>query len=373
MRVLVIGGGLGGLCLAQGLRRHGVDVAVFERDADADTRRQGYRLHLDSRAASALRECLPPDRYARFQAITGAPSRRITVLSEQLETLRTFDVDDPDSTSVDRGALRRVLLDGLDGTVHFGSRFERYEPIPEGRLRVYLTDGAHADGEVLVGADGIGSAVRAQRLPQARLVDVGARCVYGRTPLAAVRDTLPAPLWDGFCPVTDRRRLSLALGVVRDDYVMWCLSARTGELGPDDFVERSPADLHALVAGRIAGWHPDLRRLVAAATVEATFAIAVRSSVPLRPWTPSRVTLLGDAIHAMAPSQGSGANLALLDAARLCSALTSPGPSVTAAVGAYEARMTATGFAAVRASLKAARGPAWLPAFLAVRRFFARR
>src|SRR3954453_11811133 len=72
MRVLVIGGGLGGLCLAQGLRRHGVDVAVFERDADADTRRQGYRLHLDSRAASALRECLPPDRYARFQAITGA-------------------------------------------------------------------------------------------------------------------------------------------------------------------------------------------------------------------------------------------------------------------------------------------------------------
>lgn len=62
------------------------------------------------------------------------------------------------------------------------------------------------------------------------------------------------------------------------------------------------------------------------------------------------MTVLGDAIHAMAPSRGSGANLALLDAGRLCDALTGPGP-LTAAIGRYETEMTRAGFAAVRASV----------------------
>ncbi|MEU7868986.1 FAD-dependent monooxygenase [Dactylosporangium sp. NPDC049140] len=357
MRVLVVGGGVGGLGLAQGLRRRGVDVTVFERDAGPRARRQGYRLHLDTRATSALRSCLSPALFARLPSITGTPSRRVTVLTPQLKTLHTVEITDPDSTSVDRGALRSLLLAGLDGTVHFGSAFERYASLPGNRIRVHLTDGSHADGDVLVGADGIGSRVRAQYLPDARLIDVGTHCIYGRTPLEGVRSSVPPPLWDGFCPVTDRRRLGLALGLVRsaavEDYVMWCLSARAGVLGPD-LESLSPAALHALVAARLASWHPNLRHLIAEATVAETFALSVRSSVPCPRWTPTRVTLLGDAIHAMAPSQGSGANLALLDAARLCEALTCPGDLIPA-IGAYETHMTATGFAAVRASLKASR------------------
>ncbi|WP_426512314.1 FAD-dependent oxidoreductase [Dactylosporangium sp. McL0621] len=343
MRVLVVGGGVGGLGLAQGLRRRGADVTVFERDAGPRARRQGYRLHLDTRATSALRSCLSPALFARLPSVTGPPSRRVTVLTH--------------STSVDRGALRSLLLAGLDGTVHFGSAFARYASLPDNRIRVYLTDGSHTDGDVLVGADGIGSGVRAQYLPDARLVDVGTHCVYGRTPLEGVRSSVPPPLWDGFCPVTDRRRLGLALGLVRsaavEDYVMWCLSARAGVLGPD-LESLSPAALHALVAARLTSWHPNLRHLIGEATVAETFALSVRSSVPCPQWTPTRVTLLGDAIHAMAPPQGSGANLALLDAARLCEALTGPG-ELLPAIGAYETHMTATGFAAVRASLKASR------------------
>jgi NADPH-dependent glutamate synthase beta subunit-like oxidoreductase len=53
VRVAVVGGGLGGLCLAQGLRRKGIDVTVYERDETLSTRRQGYRIHLDGRAARA--------------------------------------------------------------------------------------------------------------------------------------------------------------------------------------------------------------------------------------------------------------------------------------------------------------------------------
>jgi 2-polyprenyl-6-methoxyphenol hydroxylase-like FAD-dependent oxidoreductase len=74
-RVAVVGAGLGGLCLAQGLRREGVDVTVYERDASLEGRRQGYRLHLDARAGVALARCLPAVRASR-QAETETGTRR---------------------------------------------------------------------------------------------------------------------------------------------------------------------------------------------------------------------------------------------------------------------------------------------------------
>ena len=75
VRVLVIGAGLGGLCLAQGLRKAGVDVAVYERDAGLSTRTQGHRIHIDSRGEQALHECLPPSLYELFLATRGQPSK----------------------------------------------------------------------------------------------------------------------------------------------------------------------------------------------------------------------------------------------------------------------------------------------------------
>nr|BFE72799.1 hypothetical protein GCM10020092_061000 [Actinoplanes digitatis] len=71
MRVAIAGAGLGGLCLAQGLVRAGVDVQVYERDAALGARRQGYRLHVDARAGLALEKCLPPPLFRLFLATTG--------------------------------------------------------------------------------------------------------------------------------------------------------------------------------------------------------------------------------------------------------------------------------------------------------------
>jgi hypothetical protein len=59
MKVLIIGGGIGGLCLAHGLERAGIDFTVFERDHDADARLQGYRLNIEPIGSSALHACLP--------------------------------------------------------------------------------------------------------------------------------------------------------------------------------------------------------------------------------------------------------------------------------------------------------------------------
>jgi len=386
VRVAIAGGGLGGLCLAQGLLRAGIDATVYERDLSLLSRRQGYRLHVDARAGLALQQCLPPDLFSLFLATCGEGGRRFTVLSSRLRVLHELQ-GDPDSdpyaaqslsTSVNRQTLREVLSAGLEDRIEFGRELIRYERGESGP-RLTFGDGSHADADLLVGADGVNSAVRRQYLPHAQVSDTGVRCVYGKTPLGeAARKSLPPALWNGFTAVVGGR-VGMACGLVRfrqrpekaaasiapwarlspaGDYLMWALTAQGREFGVSDswFASADAAALHALANRTVRGWHADLRHLVALAEIDETFLVRIRTSSPVAAWSPSRVTLLGDAIHAMSPARGSGANTALRDAGVLCRSLTqavASGDSVTNAVGAYEAEMRDYGFAAVEASRQA--------------------
>ena len=352
-RVAVAGGGLGGLCLAQGLLKAGIDVTVYERDARLASRRQGYRLHVDARAGLALEQCLPPESLALFQATCGDASTRLTVVSERLRVLneqRRGESTDPYapatlSTSVNRQTLREVLAAGLDGRLVFGCELTGYEAGQDG-VRLRFADGRQAEADLLVGANGVGSAVRRQYLPAAAPADTGTRCVYGKTPLGpADLDGLPFALRDGFTAVVGGQ-IGMATGLVRfrqrperaapwlspaGDYLMWAVAGDGGRFGVADerLTAMSPAELHALTAKLIRSWHPDLRALHARAAVDETFLVRIRTSPPVPPWPPSRVTLLGDAIHAMSPARGSGANTALQDAALLCRTLTGAGGNGT--------------------------------------------
>lgn len=73
MNVIVVGGGISGLCLALGLRKAGVPVTVYERDASADARSQGYRLNVEPVGSAALRDCLPPALWRELVATAAVP------------------------------------------------------------------------------------------------------------------------------------------------------------------------------------------------------------------------------------------------------------------------------------------------------------
>lgn len=76
MHVLIAGAGVGGLCLANGLRAAGVRVSVFERDHDLAVRNQGYRIHIDEDGGAALRHCLPENLYRLYLGHLGGARRR---------------------------------------------------------------------------------------------------------------------------------------------------------------------------------------------------------------------------------------------------------------------------------------------------------
>lgn len=374
VRVAIVGAGLGGLCLAQGLTRAGADVVVYERDGSLNVRRQGYRLHIDARAGIALQRCLSSELFTLFLATCGQPSLRFTVMSERLRILhetrtgpaRDLLTAESLSTSVNRQTMREVLALGLDDRLHFGKELARYR---DGReIGLFFTDGTCTVADILVGADGAHSVVRRQRLSQAQICDTGERCIYGKTMLDEPSMALvPDPVKQGFAAIIGGE-IGMATGLVQlrerpeiadsrlspaGDYLMWAISGTADALGESEarLSTMSAGELHACATRIINTWHSDLRALLALAAVDQTFLVRVCASTPVDAWTPSRITLIGDAIHAMSPARGSGANTALQDAGVLCQWLaTSPRDSIISAIGDYEQQMRAYGFAAVRAS-----------------------
>lgn len=352
--VLVVGAGIGGLCLAQGLKRAGIPCAVYERDESPESRLQGYRLHIDAVGMRALREVLPDNLYARFEATSLRPRPTVPRYDDQLTLRSVVEFPEP-GVNVNRMTLRHILLSGLDG-IRFGKRLTRYDSDGDG-VTAYFADGTTARGGVLVGADGINSPVRRQYLPHARIEDTGLRQLYGKVPLHEQTRPLfddemhavfsmilgPGPTMVGVAPVAHPEPfMTCSVGLRREAI----------GLSDEDLAALSGAQLRDLALKQVDGWHPRVRAMVSNWALETVFPLVIRTSVPFARWTSTRVTLLGDAIHAMSPAAGAGANAALRDGSALAAAL-SAGPDEAVAGGAiaaYEEAMLAHGFTAVRES-----------------------
>lgn len=351
MRVLIIGAGLGGLTLLHGLRRAGVDAQVFERSADQGAQPASYGIHLDADGLRALHDNLPAENWKRIDA-AGVPAPLIIRFHDPRRgVLATVDKRFPEHTTdpvtkrraISRGDLRDALLHGTEPAVHWGRTFTRYELRDDG-VRAFFDDGTHADGDLLVGADGSNSRVRHQRLPGLQRQDLGIVNIAGRAPLAGpLAAALPADLVDGginnVVPARSGWMFSStwAGGDGATRYVVWAWAAAETSY-PRGVRDLDGTQLKRLVTARIEDWAAPLRALVAATDPSTITTVPLRSMPQLPDWTPARVTLLGDAIHNMTPMAGIGANTALRDAGELRRALITPTDPVTG-IGSYETAM----------------------------------
>jgi salicylate hydroxylase len=388
----IVGGGIGGLALAQGLKKAGVSVALYERDATPIDRLQGYRVRISPKGSAALHDCLPADLFDLFAATCSVDRRRFRFLTEKMEELLSLEFSgEPGTIAQNRAAsritLRQILLARLDGIVQFGKAFTRYEETAEA-IVLHFADGSTATCDVLVGADGGNSRVRQQFLPQAQRIDTGVVGIAAKAMLTDDnRRRLPPRVLDGTGLVMAPGRRSMFIGlhefatdgpalpaldhgspvlaageanVLSDNttsYVFWAYGGLRTDLERDTPLEQlAPPDLQRLVLDRIRNWHPDYSVLVCASDPSTFYVGSIKTSVPVASWPTRRITLVGDAIHSMTPYRGIGANIALRDAALLRNKLAAAAGgegSIEAAIHDYERQMRDYGFSAVRTSLQA--------------------
>eukprot|EP01114_Cavostelium_apophysatum_P009597 TRINITY_DN22796_c0_g1_i1.p1 TRINITY_DN22796_c0_g1~~TRINITY_DN22796_c0_g1_i1.p1 ORF type:complete len:158 (+),score=7.20 TRINITY_DN22796_c0_g1_i1:267-740(+) len=148
--IIIIGGGIGGLSLAQGLKKAGISFSVFERDGSSVARSQGYRLRISPEGSEALEHNLTEELWDLFKATCAKKMLGMTMINAVSGEVTLHKSGPPpgregaDITRVftaDRATLRGVLMTGIESHIHYGKDFKRFTTLPNGNICVEFEDG----------------------------------------------------------------------------------------------------------------------------------------------------------------------------------------------------------------------------------------
>jgi FAD-dependent urate hydroxylase len=321
LRVLVIGAGVGGISAARGLLRDGHDVTVFEQRPDVTP--GGGAVTIWSNGATVLRQ-LDVEMDGAGQLISTV--RVQTPTGRRIANVDVTAIVDRLGEPV-RMVPRRVLLERLlDGfpveRIRCNSR--AIEVVnTAGGVRIEFADGSSAEGDVLIGADGLHSMVRKLvGAPQAK--PTGWCSWQGLATLPDAADNHDALMIIG-------RHGNLGLWPAGGFSVQWWFDL---PWSPDFVRPKRPIEL---IRSHFAGWSKTVDHVLAILTDEDL----ARSPFPhFRHPIPragqGAITLLGDAAHTMPPTLAQGTNQALLDTMVLCKALADTRHDIAGALRRYE-------------------------------------
>ncbi|MEV6136694.1 FAD-dependent monooxygenase [Nocardia sp. NPDC051990] len=383
MRVIVVGGGIGGLALGAGLRRRGFEVAVFDRDTDV-TATGGYHITLDERAQSALTELVEPRIMRRLLASGSALRlRERDAFWDRRGRLLGHgpDLSGSSSVDVDRITLRMLLAEAVGDRLHLGCRVSGVEHDDDGTPRVLFTDRAPASADLVVGADGAHSVVARHLAGGQTNSPAGIIGFSGRTLLHDLspheqRRLRPrsglavgprgAALYVGFLdPVGNAAldapelRMSVTTGPTYIWGAMFPESATT-----DSLRDLRDVELQTALLGQFhkRGWAEHTLEVITQADPRSVagfrFNAASTRAADLAPWPAGRITALGDAVHATPPTAGMGAGAAIRDAAGLLNHLTASAAGDTTlidAINQFETDMRQRGSEVLTLAMKTVR------------------
>lgn len=315
-RVLIIGGGIGGLAAALALRRASIDVAVFEQAPELSEIGAGITLWTNAiKALQDLNAAEPVCASRNFIERGELRSWRgdVLVITPVGKIGRQLGAP---SVCLHRAALQQKMFGKLEpGIVHLNSACTRIEQDSEG-VTAYFSNGRSERGAVLIGADGLRSMVREALFGSKPLRYAGHTCYRGIVGFPV--SILPAGYaFESWGP-------GLRFGAIRlDSERIYWFANLSGAPGKFD---STPG--HTL-RDQFAGWHKPIPEIIASAQDAPILRHDIYDLKPITCWSSGRVSLLGDAAHPMTPDLGQGACQAIEDSVVLAQCLHNTDDSVT--------------------------------------------
>ena len=320
VKVVVVGGGLGGLATAIALRDAGCDVRVYEGASSA--RIEGESISLWSSGVAALAALGVRERFGnrldRIRTLDRG-GRRVV----DLDVARIAAKFGHPNVAILRSDLLSVLASHLgEGAVSFGRRCVDVTTGPTG-ASVSFADGETDDADIVVAADGVHSVVRNTLWPGDRETYTGSVTWEGRTAMT--------PGYPGAGTVLTFAASGLFAGVVPlpGGEVHWFIDERRAS------PQRAPGDGRRYLLDRRASYPDLLVRLVEATPDDRLGFVPIFIRKLTRRWVRGRAVLLGDAAHAMGPALSQGANRAFGDALALARCISS-GADIDRALAKYQ-------------------------------------
>jgi 2-polyprenyl-6-methoxyphenol hydroxylase-like FAD-dependent oxidoreductase len=314
-KVMVAGGGIGGLTAAIALRRVGFEVVVFERAPEL--REVGAGLLLAANAQRALAKLGLAEAVARL----GTPASAAEIRSWRGKVLATIPAAElkkkigTPSAAVHRADLQALLAREVgDETLRVSAEVGAVEQDKSG-VRVHFADGSQESADILVGADGLRSRVRAG------LFGPEEPRYAGYTAWRAVVEPNEELLPWGAGFESWGRGARFGCAHIGRGRVYW-FATRNAREGEKDGPPGSHAGAKAKLMHLFSGWHRPVAELVEATQEGSILRTDIYDREPLgERWGEGRVTLLGDAAHPMTPNLGQGACQAVEDAVVLARCL----------------------------------------------------
>ena len=325
--IAIVGGGIGGLFAANALFAQEFQVSVYEQAPALGE--VGAGVFLTPNSVRQLERVELGPAVERWGARVGPGSRYFRHDGSPIAPVQVTDSSGWNATfGMHRADLVELLAEALpDNVVHTGHRctgFEQRDDV----ARVSFSNGAVAEADVIVAADGIHSELRPYVFPPSNPVFSGSVAYRGVLPLERIPD------WptDSWLMWLGKGKHFLTFPVRAGQLVNY-----VGFVPADQQMKESwssPGDPNVL-RREFAGWDPRIESLLQ--QVEMTFRWALYDREPLPTWTRGRLTLLGDAAHPMLPHLGQGANQSIEDGMALATILArADRTTVPAALAAYE-------------------------------------
>ena len=332
-KVLITGGGIGGISTALSLIKHGFEVGVYEQASELMEIGAGIQL-----SANAMHVLLAHGLEPQLSKLWVKPSAYVFRLHDTGEIISKIPLAEAHERQ--HGAPycqfhRADLLDALvarlreigPDVIRLNSRAIGYEETNTG-VRLRLQNGATVPGDVLVGADGVKSTIRAQLLGAAKPTYTGD---------SAWRLTVPS----GRLKLHSEREMAVWMGPDKHivsyflrggELINFVGLVETTEISEESWVSKFPWEK---LKQEFVGWNEEIQSIINAADRDECYRWSLFFRPPVENWSSPRVTLLGDAVHATLPYLAQGACMAIEDGAVLARCLVME-PDVSSALQLYQ-------------------------------------